>query len=125
MISDIVMITLNVILVVFSLYTWFKVVKNKCSVKFIIFSLFILILIIYNCVFSTIRIMLPDDIIIQIMTGFTENRKYAYAMTALQFYENSISYIFVFMTFYILYKFIKTLRQYMMTIKNKNNADKK
>lgn len=125
MISDIVMITLNVILVVFSLYTWFKVVKNKCSVKFIIFSLFILILIIYNCVFSTIRIMLPDDIIIQIMTGFTENRKYAYAMIALQFYENSISYIFVFMTFYTLYKFIKTLRQYMMTIKNKNNADKK
>lgn len=121
MISHIIMIILNILLIIFSIYTGYKVIKNKCSLKFILFSVFIMALIIYNCVLSTIYIMLPEDIIINIMTGFTENIKYAYAMLALQFYENSISLIYILMTFYVLYKFCKTVKQYIVKIKHKKN----
>lgn len=120
MISDIIKIVLNIALIIFSMYVLYKIIKNKSSIKFILFYIFIAVLVIYNCVVSTVYIMLPEDTYINIMTGFTKNIKYAYAMLVLQTNENITAFIYIFMMFYVIYKLCKTIKLRILEIKHKN-----
>lgn len=120
MISDIIKIVLNIALIIFSMYVLYKIIKNKSSIKFILFYIFIAVLVIYNCVVSTVYIMLPEDTYINIMTGFTKNIKYAYAMLVLQTNENITAFIYIFMMFYVIYKLCKTIKSRILEIKHKN-----
>ena len=120
MISKTIMIILNIVLIVFSIYTGFNIIKNKCNMGFVLFSMIILILAIYNCVFSTFSIMFRD-VIIHIMTSFVENGMYTYEMEALQIYNMSYSYILFLMMIYVIYRLFKMLKLHIIEIKNRRD----
>lgn len=120
MLNSGIMIVSNILLIVFSIYVFFQVIKNKCSIKFILFCVFILLLVIYNCVMSSVSILVPKEIIGNVMMEFSTNGKYANIMLILGFYEVSSRYIFEAMLIYIIYKLYKEMKMRIVEMRNKN-----